>query len=237
MERLITILPSGRRESRDFGWLQTSWLLSFDDYYDPDNIEFGVLRVFNDDTIAPRRGFPAHRHSEMEIVTVLLAGRLNHRDSAGNEGFLKEGDVQRMSAGTGVVHSEMNNGKEPLHMLQLWFLPDRGRLRPSYEQGSYPREEWRDRLLPLVSGMDKEGAISMSSPATLYGSALSGQRQIVMSGGKRRVLVYLLHGDLAVEGRSLEVNGQVRCEIDGNLRFNSGEGALFVAVEMPEGDK
>lgn len=235
MEKHVSILPSARRESRDFGWLKTNWLFSFDDYFDPDNVEFGVLRVFNDDIVAPGRGFPAHRHSEMEIVTIVLSGRLSHRDSAGNSGFLSTGDVQRMSAGTGVFHSEINEGKEPLHILQLWFIPDQGGVKPSYEEGSFPTGKWRGRLLPLVSGIGAENALTMRSPATLYGSMLDPGQIIISEGDRRKVFIYLLEGDLSVEGREMEENGQARCEVESAVHLSSSGGALFVAVEMPEG--
>ena len=152
VENLVNIVPSAKRHTQDQGWLRTSWLFSFDDYFDPDNMGFGELRVFNDDVVAPGKGFPAHRHSEMEIVTLVLDGALTHRDSAGNEGMLKADDAQAMSAGTGVLHSEMNQGKRPVHLYQMWFLPDRNEVRPSYAQASFPMEGRRNSLVPLASG-------------------------------------------------------------------------------------
>lgn len=231
---LIDIIPASRRETRDLGWLQTHWLFSFDDYFDPENVEFGVLRVFNDDAIASGKGFPAHRHSEMEIVTLVLQGQLVHRDSAGNEGFLKEGEVQRMSAGTGVLHSELNKGKEPLHIYQLWFLPDRGGLKPSYQQGSFPFSKWTNALLPLVSGLAKEGALTMSSPATVYGGALEAGRRSSSKGGRRKLFIYMTSGDLTVDDKVIGPGDQVRTVVNGELVLSSEKGARFVLIELPE---
>jgi len=230
----IVAIPSGRREARDYGWLKSYWLFSFDDYFDPNNLEFGALRVFNDDTIAPGRGFPAHRHEEMEIVTLVLSGRLTHRDSAGYEGMLVPGDVQRMSAGTGVLHSEMNGGKEPLHICQMWFLPNRGGLKPSYLQAAFPFTKWGGVLLPLVSGVGIAGALPISSSATLYGCTLEPGGSVVSEGGARKVFVYVLQGGLAVEGQSVGEGDQLRCSAAGDLKLSSEGGARFVLVDMPE---
>ena len=122
-EQSIRIIPSGERHTRDYGWLKTSWLFSFNDYQDRDNLSFGDLRAFNDDVVQPGEGFADHRHSEMEIVTFVLKGEISHQDSAGSQGTVAQDQVQRMSAGTGVIHSEFNRGSVPVHMYQIWFFP------------------------------------------------------------------------------------------------------------------
>lgn len=232
-ENLVHIIPSEERHSEDQGWLQTSWLFSFDDYFDPDNMEFGGLRVFNDDIVAPGKGFPAHRHSEMEIVTLVLDGALTHRDSAGNEGMLKADDVQVMSAGTGVLHSEMNLGKKPVHLYQIWFLPDRSELRPSYAQGSFPVEGKRNVLVPLASGEGREGALPIHSPATLYRSVLDEGQEIMHDAAGRLVFVYVTRGSLQVDERLLRERDQARIVGQGPLRISAKGESDLVLIDMP----
>lgn len=129
---MIKIIPKGKRHFSDFGWLKTYWLFSFSDYFDPDNTRFGALRVFNDDIVAPGTGFPTHPHREMEIITIVLEGEITHKDSMGNKMVIRAGDVQRMSAGTGIIHSEFNLGDEPVHFYQIWIYPDEAELQPGY---------------------------------------------------------------------------------------------------------
>lgn len=233
-ENLFKIIPSERRYSRDLGWLKTSWLFSFDDYFDPDNMGFGPLRVFNDDEVSPGKGFPAHRHSEMEIVTLVLSGALTHRDSAGNEGMLKVDGVQAMSAGTGVLHSEMNLGKGPVHLYQMWFLPDRGELHPSYTQASFPIEGRRNSLVPLASGEGREGALLIHSPATLYRSIMDAGKEIVHDDAGRLVFIYLTRGSLKVGSRALREKDQARIEGEGPLIISAEEESDLVLIDMPK---
>ncbi|OQW95695.1 MAG: hypothetical protein BWK77_07025 [Verrucomicrobia bacterium A1] len=117
---MTQVIRAAQRHFSDFGWLKTFWLFSFSDYYDPENVQFGTLRVFNDDVVAPGTGFPAHPHQEMEIITVVLEGEMTHEDSMGNQAVIRAGDVQRMSAGTGLTHSEFNLADKPVHFYQVW---------------------------------------------------------------------------------------------------------------------
>lgn len=229
----VKIVKADQRHTSDLGWLKTSWLFSFDDYFDPDNVEFGAIRVFNDDVIAPGKGFPAHRHNEMEIVTLVLEGELTHRDSAGNEGLLRPGDAQRMTAGTGVLHSEMNLGKKPVHMYQIWFLPDRGEMKPSYVQKSFPLPARRNVLLPLVSGEGKVDSIDMRSPATLYGSVLDKGHKVVIKSTDRLVFIYLTSGELMIGDTAIREKDQARIEGDGPLTIAAAEASDLVLIDMP----
>jgi redox-sensitive bicupin YhaK (pirin superfamily) len=231
----LTVITSDSRENRDFGWLQTHWLFSFDDYFDPDNVDFGVLRVFNDDLIAPGKGFPAHRHSEMEIVTMVLEGRLAHRDSAGNQRFLGPGEVQRMTAGTGVLHSEMNEGKGPVHMYQMWFIPDRGGLKPSYQQRRFPFFEKPNALVPIVSKEGVDGSLMINSPATLYGCMLESGQRIALDAPGHILFAYMTSGGLEANGTKLGQGDQLRCTANGTLEFKADVDSKFVLVDMPEG--
>ena len=121
---MIKVIPAKERFSDDLGWLKTHWLFSFSNYYDSDNLQFGALRVFNDDVVMPGGGFPNHSHANFEIVTIVLEGEISHEDSMGNKTVVHVGEVQRMSAGSGVVHSEINKGEIPVHLYQLWFVPN-----------------------------------------------------------------------------------------------------------------
>lgn len=165
---MIDIIKADQRHFSDFGWLQTYWLFSFSDYYDPHNIQFGALRVFNDDVVAPETGFPTHPHEEMEIVTLVLEGEMTHQDSMGNKTVIKAGDVQRMSAGTGLTHSEFNLTDKPVHFHQIWIYPDTKGLAPSYDQESFDAEAWANRLLAVASGQGIDGAVTFHTDATIY---------------------------------------------------------------------
>ena len=157
---MITIRRAGKRGHANHGWLDTWHSFSFDSYYDPDHVQFGPLRVLNEDFVAPGAGFPPHPHRDMEIITIVLEGAVAHRDSTGGEGVTRAGDVQVMTAGTGVVHSEYNpSAGERLHLLQIWILPDARGRTPRYDQKTFPGAARRNALLPVVSGSDANGAL------------------------------------------------------------------------------
>src|SRR5574341_1395067 len=157
---MFTIRKSEERGHFDFGWLDTYHTFSFDQYYDPAHMHFRSLRVINEDRVAPGKGFPTHSHRDMEIVTYILEGALEHRDSMGNGSVIRPGEVQRMSAGTGVTHSEFNpSGTAPVHFLQVWLLPEARGLAPSYEQRAFPVEERAGRLRVVASRDGREGSV------------------------------------------------------------------------------
>ena len=230
-ERSITVIPSERRHTRDYGWLRTSWLFSFNDYQDRDNLSFGSLRAFNDDVVQPGEGFADHRHSEMEIITFVLKGNISHQDSAGNQGTVGQDQAQRMTAGTGVIHSEFNRGDVPAHMYQIWFYPNRRGLLPSYAQGTFPAMGRKDRLQALASG-EGQGGLDMSADATLYACDLSGGSRIEAGGDDRLLFIYLTDGSATVEGREVGRNDQVRMSGGANIR--SDEGAELIVIDMPD---
>src|SRR5512139_2308538 len=169
---MIQIIPADKRHFSDFGWLKTYWLFSFSNYYDPSNIQFGALRVFNDDVVAPGAGFPTHPHEEMEIVTIPLQGEMTHEDSMGNKGVIKANDVQRMSAGTGLTHSEFNLADKPVHFYQIWIFPDSKGLNPTYDQRSFSPVTFRNRLVPVASGQGIPETVTFHTDATIYRSEL-----------------------------------------------------------------
>ncbi|HPR64103.1 MAG TPA: pirin family protein [Thermoanaerobaculia bacterium] len=230
---MIHHVPAEQRHFNDFEWLKTYWLFSFSDYRDPDNNRFGPLRVFNDDIVEPGTGFPTHPHREMEIVTVVLEGEVTHEDSMGSRTVIGPGEVQRMSAGTGVTHSEYNRGKTPVHLCQVWFLPDRPGLTPSYEQKQFAEAQWKGSLLPLASGRGASGAVSIHADATLYRCALEkGGRLPYFTGQGRGVFLYLLSGKLTLKGQALEAGDQVRTEGEDTLTFEAESLSDLILIDV-----
>ena len=171
----ITIRRASDRGHANHGWLDSFHTFSFADYHDPAHMGFRALRVLNDDTVAPARGFGTHGHRDMEIISYVLAGELAHRDSMGNGSVIRPGDVQRMSAGTGVMHSEQNPSRTaPVHFLQIWIVPDRRGHAPSYEQIHVPLEERRDRLRLVASPDGADGSVTIHQDARLCAAVLTG---------------------------------------------------------------
>jgi quercetin 2,3-dioxygenase len=176
---MMLVRRSDERGGGDHGWLRTRHTFSFADYYDPRWMSFRTLRVLNEDVVEPGHGFPRHSHRDAEIVSLVLEGSLEHRDSLGNGSVIRPGDVQRMSAGTGVSHSEYNPSKsERLHFLQIWFLPDRQGHTPSYEQRAFSEEQRRDRLALLASNNGREGSVTLHQDADLYMGTLTPGKEL-----------------------------------------------------------
>lgn len=170
---MITIRPAQERGSAYFGWLDTRHTFSFGDYYDPKYMGFADLRVINEDKVAPGQGFSTHGHRDMEIVTYVLEGALEHKDSLGTGSIIRPGDVQRMSAGTGIMHSEYNASKtDPVHLLQIWLLPEQKGIQPSYEQKNFAEAEKQGKLRLLGSRDGRDGSITIHQNVDLYATAL-----------------------------------------------------------------
>jgi redox-sensitive bicupin YhaK (pirin superfamily) len=199
---MITIRKSQERGHFDHGWLDTRHTFSFADYRDPRHMGFGPLRVINEDVVQPGEGFPRHFHRDMEIVTYLLDGALEHRDSMGNGSVIRPGDVQRMSAGTGVMHSEYNaSSDERVHFLQIWFLPRRAGGAPSYEQTHFSDGERRGRLRLVASPDGADGSVTLQQDARLYATLLDGgQRVSAPIAAGRQGWVHVARGAVEVNG-------------------------------------
>src|SRR5581483_4081751 len=171
---MLTKRPSHERGHFDHGWLKTYHTFSFADYYDPANTQFRSLRVINDDRIAAGRGFGMHPHRDMEIITYILSGEIRHEDSMGNAGTIRAGDVQRMTAGTGIVHSEFNPSEsEPVHLLQIWLFPSRQGLKPGYEQRTFHDQDKRNTLCRIASHDGRNDSVTIHQDASVYASVVS----------------------------------------------------------------
>jgi len=229
---MIQIVRAGDRHYSDFGWLQTCWLFSFADCYDSDNLRCGALRVFNHDVIAPQSGFPTHPHREMEIITVVMAGAITHADSMGNRTSVGAGDVQRMSAGTGVMHSEFNLAGQPVHLYQIWMEPDVARLPPSYDQKHFMPGQWKNRLLPIASGRGLPDTVTFHTDATIYRAELdTGQKIDCAAHRGRYVFIYPSHGRLAVNGQEIATHDQLRIYSGEPLHMRAVENTGFIMID------
>jgi redox-sensitive bicupin YhaK (pirin superfamily) len=207
---MITIRPAQDRGLANLGWLNSRHTFSFGHYYDPQQLGFGSLRVINEDRVQPGRGFDPHGHRDMEIISYVLDGALAHEDSMGNGSTIRPGDVQRMSAGTGVRHSEYNaSATDPVHFLQIWILPERDGLPPSYEQKAFPREEKLGRLRLVGSREGRDGSVTIHRDVDLYASLLPVDATVshVLTAGRK--------GWVQVARGAVDLNGSVLTAGDG----------------------
>jgi len=231
---MIKIIHAKDRHFSDFGWLKTHWLFSFSDYYDPENIQFGALRVFNDDVVEPGTGFPTHPHREMEIVTIVLEGKITHADSMGNETVIKAGDVQRMTAGIGLTHSEFNLDKEPVHFHQIWIYPDIPGLKQSYDQRSFAPSSWKNRIVPIASGQGLPDVVTFHTDATIYRADFDHNHEITFkTTDSRRIFVYLIKGSLTVNGKHVGHNDQARIDLQQKITITATTNAAFILIDVP----
>jgi redox-sensitive bicupin YhaK (pirin superfamily) len=225
---MITVRKADDRGRFDHGWLDTRHTFSFAAYHDPDQMGFRALRVINEDRVRPGEGFGTHGHRDMEILSYVLSGALAHRDSTGGEGVLRPGEVQRMTAGTGVRHSEFNGSREePVHFLQIWIVPDRSGHAPSHEQKRFPEEERRGRLRLVASPDASDGSLAIHQDARVYATILgAGARTLHPLAPGRHAWVQVARG-------AAEVNGVALAAGDGAAI--SGERALALAGRGQDG--
>lgn len=234
---VFSIQRSDQRGHADHGWLNAYHSFSFADYFDPKYMHWGALRVFNDDRIAPGQGFPPHAHHDMEIVTYVFAGALAHKDSMGNQGVVKPGGIQFMSAGTGVRHSEFNASNEaPLHLVQMWVLPGQLGTPPTYGQLDFTVDDRRNRWLTCVSGDENVDApIRITQTATLRVARLENAALDQRFAARRYAFVFVEEGDVAVNGEHLGAGDAVRAFDIPELRLEgSGEIVLWDVPPVAE---
>ena len=231
---MITLRRSADRGFADHGWLKSFHTFSFADYHDPAQMGFGNLRVINEDRIAPGTGFGEHGHRDMEIVSVVLGGALAHRDSLGNGATIVPGDVQRMTAGTGVRHSEFNHSpQEETHFLQIWLLPAARGLAPGYAQQAYTVGERRGRLRRVASPAGGEGALQLHADASLYAGLFeSGESARLELPEHRLGYVFVAGGSLTVNGRRLEAGDAAAFEGESGIELTHGQGAEVLVFDL-----
>ncbi|BFT71053.1 pirin family protein [Paenibacillus sp. P36] len=232
---MIQIYAAENRYQVNLGWLQSRLSFSFGEYYDPNNTDFGVMRVCNDDVVAPGRGFGAHPHSDMEIVTIVLEGAVQHSDNLGNSEITSAGEVQRMSAGTGIVHAEFNASKtKSTRFLQLWFEPNELGLFPTYETRRYDAEQLRNALLPVVTPEGSEQAVMINQDLKLYLSRLDqGSTLSFEQKEGRRAFMFAIEGQVTVSGKQLSAGDTARIESESNLMIEAEKDAFFMLIDLP----
>jgi redox-sensitive bicupin YhaK (pirin superfamily) len=219
----------------DHGWLKSYHTFSFADYYDPRYMGFGPLRVINEDRVAPGQGFGKHPHRDMEIVSYVLAGALQHRDSMGNGSVIRPGDVQRMSAGTGVFHSEYNPSKnEGVHFLQIWIEPSRRGIEPGYEQKHFSAEDKRGRLRLVASPDGAQGSVAIHQDARILAALLDGEERVehAIEQG-RKAYVHVARGRVTVNGHVLEAGDALRADGEQRIVVEQGEAAEILLFDLP----
>ncbi len=228
------IRRSSERGYADHGWLKSYHSFSFADYFDPQHVEFGPLRVINEDRVAAGRGFGTHGHRDMEIISYVLEGELAHKDSMGTGETIRPGDVQRMSAGRGVQHSEFNpSGENPAHFLQIWIQPDQKGVAPSYEQKHFSAEEKRGRLRLIASPDGANGSVSIHQDAKVYAGLFDGAEQVDFAIGRdRQVYVHVARGSVTANGNVLSAGDALALTDAASLSLSKGEGAEVLVFDL-----
>lgn len=233
---MIELRKSCERGHVNHGWLDSFHSFSFADYYDPQHVQFGALRVINEDRIEAAGGFGMHGHRDMEIITYLLAGRLEHKDSIGNGSVIHPGDVQRMSAGRGVMHSEFNPSRtEPAHLLQIWLLPEVTGIEPGYEQKHFDDKSKRGRLCLVASRDGRDGSLLIHQDAALYAALLDGRDAAVHRlAAQRKAYVHVARGQVAVNGQLLEAGDAAKITATGEVTLDDAVGAEVLLFDLAD---
>lgn len=231
---MLTIRKSKKRGHFDHGWLNTYHTFSFDQYYDPRYMGFRSLRVINEDFVAPGRGFPKHGHRDMEIITYILEGALRHEDSMGNGSVIRPGDVQRMTAGTGVRHSEQNaSDSERVHLLQIWILPNAENLTPGYEQRAFSEEERRGRLRLIASEDSRDDSVRLNQDVGLFASILNaGQDVEHVMDPKRYGWIQVARGEISVNDDKAEQGDGIVVVGEAELKITAHKDAEVLLFDL-----
>ena len=231
---MITLRPSGERGYADHGWLKSFHSFSFAGYHDPAHMGFGNLRVINEDRVAAGRGFGTHSHQNMEIISYVLSGELAHKDSMGNVKGIPPGDVQHMSAGTGVQHSEFNHAEgQTTHFLQIWILPNVTGIAPGYEQKTFSEAEKRGALRLGASPAGAQGSVLSHADARLYAGRFDGSAAAVLAlDPKRKAYVHLVRGQLEVNGHILQTGDAAMLQAEDRLNLAKGQAAEVLVFDL-----
>jgi quercetin 2,3-dioxygenase len=231
---MLTLRQSQDRGHAEHGWLDSFHTFSFADYYDREHMGWGALRVINDDTVQPGHGFPTHAHRDMEIISYVLEGELEHKDSTGTGEVIRPGDVQVMSAGTGVRHSEFNPSREkPVHFLQIWIVPELTGTLARYQQKFFDPSEKRGRLRLLVSPDGRDGSLEIGQDASLYAALIDDDERVLHETGPgRRAYVHVARGEVTLNGQRLGAGDGMRVEDEARLSFSQGKKAEILLFDL-----
>jgi redox-sensitive bicupin YhaK (pirin superfamily) len=232
---MITLRKAGERGHAEHGWLDSWHSFSFAEYHDPAHMGFGPLRVINEDRVQPGTGFGTHGHRDMEILSYVLDGQLQHKDSMGNGSVIAPGDVQRMSAGRGVLHSEFNPSRsEPVHFLQIWILPSRNGIDPGYEQVNVPDSDKRGRLRRIAGSDGGGGTVKIHQDASVYAALLDGAESArhALSPG-RRAYVHVARGSVSVNGMPLSAGDAAKLDGESAIALDRGQSAEVLVFDLP----
>ncbi len=227
--------PAHERGKANFGWLDSAHTFSFGHYQDDAWMGFGPLRVINEDRVAPGGGFATHGHADMEIISVVLEGALQHKDSIGTGSVIRPNEVQRMSAGSGIRHSEFNASQtEPVHFLQIWIMPDQQNIPPSYEQKAFPVEDRQDRLRLVASSDGAEGSLKIAQQASLYSSRMTPGASLQHSLKQGRLgWVQVVSGQVMVNGQSLSAGDGLGLVDEAEIRLQADQAAELLVFDLP----
>ena len=231
---MIKIIPSADRHHADAGWLSTYWHFSFSDYYDPKNMNWSVLRVFNDDVIKGGGGFDMHPHRDMEIITYVLSGQLEHQDHLGNRGIVHPGEVQVMSAGRGIEHAEYNASPDtPVHLMQLWILPRHRGNEPRWEQRRFTPGQRSGRLLPIVSDGVLPDTLKIDQDAAIFVASLKPGQQVKHRNRGSHAYLFVIEGKASLNGQPLNQGDQARVAGEPELAINAIENSELILLDLP----
>jgi quercetin 2,3-dioxygenase len=232
---MITLRPAAERGHADHGWLDSWHSFSFAEYRDAAHIHWGPLRVINEDRVQPGRGFGKHGHSDMEIISYVLDGALGHADSMGNQSTIVPGEVQRMSAGTGITHSEFNHSQSGVtHFLQIWIIPSKPGVRPSYEQKTFPEQEKRGRLRVVVSPDGRDGSVGIQQDATMFSGLFDGEERAELPIAAGRLgYVHVVRGEVTVSERKLTAGDALLLQDELLVTIAHGKQAEVLVFDLP----
>jgi quercetin 2,3-dioxygenase len=232
---MITLRPAAERGHADHGWLDSWHSFSFAEYRDAAHIHWGPLRVINEDRVQPGRGFGKHGHSDMEIISYVLDGALGHADSMGNQSTIVPGEVQRMSAGTGITHSEFNHSQSGVtHFLQIWIIPSKPGVRPSYEQKTFPEQEKRGRLRVVVSPDARDGSVGIQQDATMFSGLFDGEERAELPIAAGRLgYVHVVRGEVTVNERKLTAGDALLLQDELLVTIAHGKQAEVLVFDPP----
>ena len=235
---MIRTIKAGEHYKNEEDWLTTYHHFSFADYYNPEKMSYGPLRVFNDDTIQPGTGFDFHQHRDMEIITYLIDGELEHKDNQGNHGVIYPGEVQRMTAGSGILHSEFNHSKEkPLRLLQMWVFANKKGLKPSWEQKKFTREDRINKLVQVVTSEDtpSEDALHIHQDAAFYLSSMTaGSRVSHNLGSGRKAYLFVIDGAISINGNQMQTRDAAMIENEGDIAIKAENQTELILIDLPE---